>query len=467
MPKTAVVWLRNDLRLSDNPALHHAVQNADIVVPVYIYAPQEFAAWAPGAASRWWLHHSIGALSEQLRQLGSQLILRHGSTLDNLQQIIAATGATSVFWNESYEPHSRQLQQNVSQALAKMHVASFDGNLLTRPETIMNRKGEPYKVFTPFWNTLQNADIKAPLPPPRSLPSSQFQVSSVNLDELQLLPKVKWDTGLHEMWTPGERNAQKRFRNFISTALDNYVEGRDRPGIASVSQLSPHLHFGEISVRQIWHELAGVRGAQPFLRQIAWREFARHLLYHFPHTAEAPLRNEFKKFPWIENYDLLRKWQDGQTGYPIVDAGMRQLWITGWMHNRVRMIVGSFLVKDLLISWQHGADWFWDTLVDADLGNNTLGWQWIAGCGADAAPYFRIFNPILQGEKFDPQGNYVRQWIPELSRLDNKWLHRPWMAPATELAAAKIEIGKDYPLPLVDHHSARARALAALATIKG
>jgi deoxyribodipyrimidine photo-lyase len=288
------------------------------------------------------------------------------------------------------------------------------------------------------------------------------------LDALGLLPTIPWDASFHDHWRPGEAGAQERLDSFLSEAVTGYHTQRDRPDCDGTSRLSPHLHFGEISPRQVWHALGRrtSRGAETFRTELGWREFAHHVLYHFPHTPEAPLRTQFERFPWDSNPRLLRAWQRGRTGYPIVDAGLRELWATGWMHNRVRMIVGSFLTKDLLISWRVGARWFWDTLVDADLANNTLGWQWVSGCGADAAPYFRIFNPAAQGERFDPQGDYVRRWVPELARLPARWIHRPWTAPTGELDAAGVRLGSEYPEPALDHALARRKALEALRSLK-
>jgi deoxyribodipyrimidine photo-lyase len=324
-------------------------------------------------------------------------------------------------------------------------------------------------VFTPFWRACRALPPPdTPRPAPGKISKPRTWPASIPLDDLELLPTIGWDAGLAAAWSPGEAGARQRLREFVAHGLTYYHEERNRPDHAGSSRLSPHLHFGEISPRQIRHAVARKRstGAETFLTEIGWREFAQHVLYHFPHTADAPLRVPFRRFPWNSDRRALRAWQRGRTGYPIVDAGMRELWTTGWMHNRVRMIAGSFLTKDLLISWREGARWFWDTLVDADLASNTLGWQWVSGCGADAAPYFRIFNPVTQGEKFDPQGVYVRRWVPELARLPDRWIHRPWSAPVDVLGAAGVRLGRDYPRPMVDHDQARRAALAALETIR-
>jgi deoxyribodipyrimidine photo-lyase len=473
---TAIVWFRNDLRLTDNTALHQALLHAESIVHVFIHAPHDAGEWTPGAASRWWLHHSLDALGEEISRRGGKLILRKGSTVGTLRELVTQTSADAVFASRCYEPSAIELETQVRDSLNAIGVAThfFDSNLLISPDLLANSKGQPFKVFTPFWNVLSSVPARPPLPPASSISLPTKSFDSIALDDLQLLPKIRWDAGLEQTWKPGEAQALLVFRNFLKSRLQEYCSGRDIPSDSATSLLSPHLHFGEISPRFIWHELlelhattSGARAAaMAFLRQIGWREFGYHLLYHFPETANHPLRPEFESFPSGDDKRLLDAWQKGKTGYPIVDAGMRQLWTTGYMHNRVRMLVASFLVKDLLLGWQHGARWFWDTLVDADLANNTLGWQWTAGCGADAAPYFRIFNPVLQGEKFDPNGGYVRRWIPELAKLDRKWIHKPWTAPVEVLAAAGITLGSSYPLPIVDHGVARARALSAFQEMK-
>jgi deoxyribodipyrimidine photo-lyase len=472
---TTLVWLRIDLRLADHPALHAAAARG-AVIPVFILAPDEESPWAPGGASRWWLHQSLHALDASLRDLGSRLILRRGPTLPALQALARETRASAVFWNRRYEPAMIARDKQIKEALrsAGLIAESYNAALLHEPWTIQNQSGKPFQVFTPFWKRcLTQPDPEAPVPAPQQLPAPRSWPQSLRLAELELEPRINWAAGLRTAWQPGEAGAQAQLRRFLESAFANYTGDRNRPDLPATSRLSPHLHFGEISPRQIWHAVrqhAGTAGgttwrSSQFLTEVGWREFAHHLLYHFPHTPAAPLREDFKKFPWRSDKALLQAWQQGQSGYPIVDAGMRELWTTGWMHNRVRMIVASFLVKDLLISWREGAAWFWDTLVDADLANNTLGWQWTAGCGADAAPYFRIFNPVSQGSKFDGAGTYVRRWVPELARLLDGVLHEPWEASAAELLRAGVELGRTYPSRLVDHAEARDRALAALATI--
>jgi len=456
---TAIVWFRRDLRLSDNPALEAAAKLGK-VVPAYLW--DDGGPWPMGAASKWWLHQSLTALQRSLEKLGSRLIIRCGPALEAFTELAEETGATHIFWNRRYEPAHIEADRKTKEQLRQrgLGVESFPGNLLAEPWTIQNKAGKPFQVFTPFWKTIAQVEIAPPTGTPKLI-SPQSWPSSLTVTDLGLEPTVDWTKGMREAWQPGEAGAQKRLDQFARRAA-NYIAERDLPDRDATSLLSPHLAFGEITPRQIWH----ATNEEPFRRQLAWREFAHHLLFHFPQTPDAPLRPEFARFPWKMDARLLRAWTKGQTGYPIVDAGMRQLWHTGYMHNRVRMVAASFLVKDLLIPWQEGARWFWDTLVDADLANNTLGWQWVAGCGADAAPYFRIFHPVLQGEKFDGAGNYVRKWVPEIAALPDAWLHKPWEAPADVRRKADVELGKNYPRPIVDHAEARVRALAALGTLK-
>ncbi|MEJ5237234.1 MAG: deoxyribodipyrimidine photo-lyase [Limisphaera sp.] len=472
--RPVVVWFRRDLRLADQPALAAARDRGCPVIPVFVWAPDEEEPWPPGAASRWWLHGSLASLDHSLQRMGSRLILRRGPTVDALRGLIQETGAGAVYWNRRSEPAARRQEQHVETALRAwgIETQSFNSHLLFEPEGIRTGSGQPFQVFTAFWRRcLGTAGPERPAAAPTGLPAPTRWPASVPLESLELLPRPDWAAGLRATWRPGEQTAWTRLEQFLSQVGDRYAELRDRPDLAGTSQLSPHLHFGEISPRQIWHRVAewaqgrgGSRSSwrdSAFLRELGWREFAHYVLHHFPHTATEPLRPEWKRFPWRSDPAGLCAWQRGRTGYPIVDAGMRQLWETGWMHNRVRMIVASFLVKDLRIGWWEGARWFWDTLVDADLANNTLGWQWTAGCGADAAPYFRIFHPVLQGKKFDPEGNYVRRWCPELSRLPARWIHEPFEAPSDVLRDAGVRLGVDYPRPVVSHAAARVAALAA------
>lgn len=478
MSQTSIVWLRQDLRIDDNPALSYAAAKGP-VIPLFIWSPADSGDWAPGGAAKWWLHHSLNSLSQDLAKLKIRLVIRRGEYLTTLQTILRETKAQALYFNRCYEPAMVKLEQQLPAILAKEKIAleSFNSTLLFEPDVIKNSSDKPFRVFSPFWKHCQKqTEPVKPLPAIKEFIPAQIEdLASATLAELQLTPKLNWADGIAKAWQPGEAGAQKAFDRFIKAALAQYPTDRDQPAILGVSHLSPYLHFGEISINRIWHRLQFLAttadkqlqtSIEAFLRQLGWRDFAYHMLYHFPHTAEQPLRPEFSNFPWQKEVTNLRKWQQGRTGFPIVDAGMRELWQTGWMHNRVRMIVGSFLVKDLLLPWQLGAQWFWDTLVDADLANNSFGWQWVAGCGADAAPYFRIFNPILQGEKFDKEGIYVRRWLPELQNLSTRWIHKPWQAPAAELKAAGIKLGKDYPYPIVDHHEARDLALEAFAAIK-
>ena len=479
MRMTSLVWLRRDLRLADNPALEAAVKLRGPVVPVFIHCPEEEAPWAPGAASRWWLHHSLTALETQLKEIGSRLIIRRGGSLPSLRSLVRETGATVMFYNRRYEPAVIARDMEINEALRRdgLQVDSCNAALLHEPWTIRNNSGLPFQVFTPFWKRcLAQCDPISVISAPKHLIAPSKWPRSLPVTELELEPKINWASGLHAAWHPGEAGAAAKLRKFLAHALVNYSDSRNRPDLEGTSRLSPHLHFGEISPRQVWLSLdkrAQKLGLSPgkwresqFVAELGWREFAHHLLYHFPNTPAEPLRSGFKAFPWRKNDSRLRAWQKGRTGYPIVDAGMRELWATGWMHNRVRMIVASFLVKDLLISWQEGANWFWDTLVDADLANNTLGWQWIAGCGADATPFFRVFNPVLQGQKFDPNGTYVRRWCPELAGLPDYWIHQPQAASRQMLSQSGVELGKTYCQPVVSHTIAREVALDAFKQIK-
>jgi deoxyribodipyrimidine photo-lyase len=477
-----ILWFRQDLRLQDNTALHAAVARGAPIVPVYVLDDAAEGRWPIGGAARWWLHHSLAALDAALRERGSRLLFARGEAEKILPRLVAQAGAGAVFWNRRYEPAAmaRDARIKADLAAAGIEGKSFNAALLHEPHTVANKAGGPFQVFTPYWRHCLTLPVASPvklgagkLPVPAEWPAS------LALQELPLLPRIPWDAGFGETWTPGEAGAAKQLRGFVARTMAAYAEQRNFPAVAGTSALSAHLHFGEVGPRQIWAAVqaagkdSGVfppsKGAAVFLSEIGWREFAHHLLFHFPHTPEKPLREEFARFPWAEDPkgEKLRAWQRGRTGYPIVDAGMRQLWRTGWMHNRVRMIVASFLVKHLRLPWQLGAAWFWDTLVDADLAANTLGWQWSAGCGADAAPYFRIFAPVLQGAKFDPEGAYVRRWVPELAKLPAENIHAPWEAPLHALSGAGITLGKNYPHPIVDHATARNEALAAFKALRG
>jgi deoxyribodipyrimidine photo-lyase len=473
-----LVWLRQDLRLVDHRALQAAVVRGEPLAICYVLDDLTPGPWAQGAASRWWLHHSLAALAADIEALGGQLIIRRGPFARELAALSQQLGVDQLLCSRSYEPWAAELEQQLHPLLHDQGVAfkRFAGTLLQEPENISNGSGLPYKVFTPFWKAcLREAAPDQPLPAPDSLHFIEQTVASVALSKLNLLPQEPdWAAHWPRHWQPGERGAQQSLQRFLDGGLADYAQDRNFPARQSISRLSAHLHFGELSPRSLWHAVNNLKQQQPqleeqldkFLSELGWREFSHHLLHHFPHIPEEAFKAEFQQFPWLGNPEHLVAWQQGNTGYPIVDAGMRELWQTGYMHNRVRMVVASFLTKHLMLPWRLGADWFWDTLVDADLANNACGWQWVAGSGADAAPYFRIFNPTLQGEKFDREGDYVRKWVPELSALPDKYLHQPEQAPANVLDAAAVELGVTYPLPIVDHRQARASALAAYGSLR-
>jgi deoxyribodipyrimidine photo-lyase len=462
----SIVWFRNDLRLADNPALIAALGSGRPVVPVYVLDAETEGVRAPGAASRWWLHHSLASLDASLRALGSRLVLRRGPAEAAITELAAACDARSVYWNRVYDQGTRERDARLKQSFTARGVIaeSHKANLLVEPWEVATQAGQPFKVFTSFWRACRALKSPtAPLPAPKLLPAPRAWPDSDKLSDWRLLPTAPdWAGGMRASWTPGEAAAARRLTDFLDDALARYRQARDLPAVEGTSRLSPHLAFGEISPRQIWRAATGLghsAAVEKFLAELGWREFAYNLLFHFGDLAQRNFRPEFDVFPWQEAGDALEAWRRGRTGYPIVDAGMRELWTTGWMHNRVRMITASFLTKDLLIDWRAGERWFWDTLVDADPANNATGWQWVAGSGADAAPYFRIFNPVLQGEKFDPSGDYVRRWIPELASLPADTIHRPW----TAKQPLPPEI---YPARLVDHAAARERALEAFRTLR-
>ena len=467
-----IVWIRRDLRLSDNAALFRAAQKSNSVIPVFIWAPEEEGKWSMGEAQQWWLHHSLESFSGSLVKNGITLIIRRGKSSTVLADIAQETDAQAIYWNKAYEPAEKARDHQVVEALHEIGIetSQWEGQLLHDPDTISTGSGTPYKVFTPFWRKIaSHLVISTPLGTPEipTMPARYRSLRSLHIDELDLLPKLNWASEFPDHWTPGEDSALRRLRRFLNGSIDAYDTKRDIPSIDGTSLLSPHLHFGEISPHTVWDEIThGSLEARsddlkaPFLRQLIWREFSYHLIHHFPHTSEQNLRSRFDQFQWSKDQVKLKSWQKGETGYPIVDAGMRQLWRTGWMHNRVRMIVASFLTKHLLTHWLEGAKWFWDTLVDANLPNNTMGWQWAAGSGADAQPFFRIFNPMNQGKKFDPKGEYVRRWIPELMDVPNSYIHEPWLMDSQKQLNANIRLGTHYPLPIVDHKEAREFALS-------
>ncbi len=465
-----IMWFRQDLRLRDNPALCAAAAGG-AVLPVYVLDDGNAGEWKMGGASRWWLHDSLAKLNESLN--GGLWVLR-GDAERALAGLCASLPVRKVVWNRCYEPWRRERDGRIKRALreAGVEAASFNSALLLEPWENTKADGTPYRVFTPFYHSLLNSHrTVAPLPEPRNLAIAIADCSQPadRIGQLGLKPRIPWDAGFAERWTPGETAAAELCRNFLENGTAEYQSRRDFPADSAASSLSPHLHFGEISPRQVWwgiHSLAGGDGGHPFARQLCWREFAHHLMYHDPRITRENWRGEFDDFPWREDAESLRRWQQGVSGIPLVDAGMRELWTTGTMHNRARMVTASFLTKNLLIHWRHGADWFWDCLVDADLANNSFGWQWVAGSGADAAPYFRVFNPVLQSRKFDPQGAYLRRWLPALRDLPDKHIHAPWEAPESVLRAAGIRLGEDYPPPIVDLRMSRERALAAWRTLR-
>ena len=463
-----LLWLRQDLRLADHPALQAAIARGAPVIPVFVWAPDEEAPWAPGAASRWWLHHSLTALQRDLEARGSRLVIRAvgadgtagaDSTLEVLRALLRETGATAVHWSRRYEPAVVARDRIIKDTLRAegVEARSFNAALLVEPWDVQNLSGKPFQVFTPYWRRVSaNLDPGKPTPAPHSIAAPAKWPKTLALDALDLLPKIAWDGGFAEAWRPGEAGAAANLDSFLEGPVKGYGDRRNFPAERGTSRLSPHLHFGEISPRQVWHAAPEWRTSQ-FMAEIGWREFAHHLLWHFPQTTDAPLRSDFLRFPWRTDAAHLHAWQRGLTGVPMVDAGMRELWHTGWMHNRVRMVVGSFLVKNLRLHWLEGARWFWDTLVDADLASNTLGWQWCAGCGADAAPYFRVFNPESQAEKFDPEGGYRRRWVPEAMPPST-------VGPATITAPGGAR--DRYPAPIVDLKASRVAALEAFASLR-
>jgi deoxyribodipyrimidine photo-lyase len=467
-----VLLFRNDLRLADHAALHAALHGRQPVAPVFILDEAAAEVWRPGGASRWWLHHSLTALQQALQAAGASLVLRRGSMQKQVLRVVAELDATDVFAGYPVEPWVREQDSQLAKLLAAKQVGfhRFRTVSLFEDEDLRTQAGGSFVVYSSFARAaFARGDLPPPLPAPRDIPGAA-KIASDSIADWALLPvHPDWAGGLRETWTPGEAGASARLRHFLRNGLGGYADGRDVPGVEATSMLSPHLHFGEISPAQVWHavQASGTRSANSYLRELLWREFSIHLLVHHPKLPETPLRQNFAKMPWRHDPAGLRAWQRGHTGVPIVDAGMRQLWQTGWMHNRVRMITGSFLVKHLLVPWQKGEAWFWDTLVDADLANNSASWQWVAGSGADAAPYFRIFNPVLQGRKFDPDGAYVRRWVPELAQLDDKVIHAPWEASGQALERAGVVLGDNYPRPLVDLSEGRRRALDAYASIGG
>lgn len=464
-----IVWFRQDLRLSDNPALTLAAKEG-AVLPIYILDEEGAGDHAMGSASKWWLHHSLTALNESLK---GALSVYRGKTIDILLDIVARHTVTGIYWNRGYEPWRIHRDADIKKQLHAINIKteSANGSLLWEPWTVQKDDGTPYKVFTPFYRKgcLKKQPPRKPLPVPEKLELLRVDHGAIQIDQLGLLPEVGWHEQLEPHWEIGEKGAQKKFQNFVETDLQSYKDGRNYPAKPNVSRLSPHLHFGEISPHQLWHALSAAEenpDIDHFLSELGWREFSYSLLFHNPDLPSKNLQSKFDVFPWLEDASLLSAWQQGRTGVPMVDAGMRELWQTGFMHNRVRMIVASFLVKNLRLHWHHGEKWFWDTLVDADLANNSASWQWVAGCGADAAPYFRIFNPVTQGRKFDPDGIYIRKFVPEIASLPDKYIFSPWEAPEPVLKESEIVLDVTYPRPVVDLRQSRIAALEAFASLK-
>lgn len=477
MASPVLLWFRKDLRLDDNLALLKAVRSGRPVIPVYIHTPRP-SPYAPlGTAQDWWLHHSLKALGRVLREKGSRIVLRSGVPETVLSGLIAETGAEVVAVNTVPDPQAIAADDALKQQLGQRSIGfhAFEGVLLHDPARLLTGSGGGFRVYTPFWRALSgHAPPSAPLEAPGQWQGPESWPEGEQIEDWNLTPShPDWAEGFGTVWTPGEQGARERLDRFAASMIKGYAVNRDFPGMDGTSGLSPHLAFGELSPRRAWQAIEACIGRGPsdedvsrYLKELVWREFSYHLLHHFPDLGTRNWNAGFDAFQWETDHAGLIAWQRGLTGYPIVDAGMRQLWREGWMHNRVRMITGSFLIKDLLIDWRIGEAWFRDTLVDADAGSNPANWQWVAGSGADASPFFRVFNPILQGEKFDPDGAYVRTYVPELAKLPNSLIHRPFEASPVELKAAGVSLGENYPRPLIEHRFARDRALARLSQLK-
>lgn len=465
MKKPVVIhWFRQDLRLCDNPSITAATSRGT-VLPIYILDNQNAMDFDMGAASKWWLHHSLAALNASLEDA---LSLYQGNPIEILMALVERLGVSAVYWNRCYEPWQIQRDEKIKLALKEkgVEVRSYNASLLWEPWEIKKPDGTPYKVFTPFYRKgcLQAPMPREPIPKPDETDYVGDVESRLELDTLGLLPNIRWDNGFKDQWDVGESGAHNRFQAFINSGLAQYKEGRNLPAKPYVSRLSPYLHFGEISPNQLWYAIQSIADnadVDHFCSELAWREFSYSQLFNHPTLPTQNLKEKFDLFPWVDDKVALKAWQTGSTGIPMVDAGMRELWQTGYMHNRVRMIVASFLVKNLRLHWHQGERWFWDTLVDADLASNSASWQWVAGSGADAAPYFRIFNPVIQGQKFDSEGDYVRHFVPELASMPNKYLFNPWEASASILQEAKVTLGEHYPKPIVDLKASREAALLA------
>ena len=471
--KLSIFWFRQDLRLADNPGLSEAISKG-IVLPIYIYDDINSNEYEMGSASKWWLHNSLEKLNDSLN---NKLSVYKGDALKILESLTKSYDVESISWNRCYEPWRIKRDKNIKSEIEKkgIEVNTFNGSLLWEPFNILKTDGTPYRVFSPYYRKgcLNAAPPRIPLKSPEISSLFKDEYNKLTIEDLSLIPKVHWFDEMEKLWKPGEVGAQEKLYDFLDDGLVGYKEGRNFPSQKNVSQLSPHIHLGEISPNQVWYaakqkedETGIEKDLAHFLSELGWREFSYNLLYHFPTLPRENLQKKFDNFPWQENTDFSDKWKKGHTGYPIVDAGMRELWQTGYMHNRVRMIVGSFLVKNLLLHWHEGEKWFWDCLIDADLASNSASWQWVAGSGADAAPYFRIFNPISQGIKFDPEGEYTKKFLPELRDLPIKYLYSPWEAPADVLEQANIKLGENYPKPIVDLKESREKALDAFDKIR-
>lgn len=474
--QVALMWFRSDLRIDDNEAFFASCAYSHVIA-LFIWDQKVDYPWECGEASKWWLHHGLTDLKACLAKKGLPLVILKGDRFEILKDLVFQFSVTSLFWNRSYDPKTFAFDEKIKSYFLKndVHVGTFQANLICEPGSVLKSDKSLYLVFTAFWRAFINGlkpfkllDSKA-IP---SFPKCPFGAEELSLpiDRLELLPKIPWDKAFYKLWDASLKGASLALEEFIKESILTYQIQRDLPAVSGTSRLSPYLHFGQIHPKRIFYMIEKAFGPiqviqdqniLQFCKEVVWREFAYHLLFYYPSLPLEPMKKSFQKFPWKNDKTKLRAWKKGLTGYPIVDAGMRELWQTGWMHNRVRMIVASFLTKDLHISWQEGALWFWDTLVDADLANNTQGWQWVAGCGFDAAPFFRIFNPVTQGEKFDPEGLYVKKWCPELALLPSSYIHKPWLAPASVLTKAGVRLGTDYPKPIVDHKESREYSLKA------
>ena len=467
--KRCLLWFRRDLRLDDNSALAAAIASGTEILPVYIHGTNQVSELSEGGASQWWLHHALKDLDDTLQELGAQLhLIKAHQVAETVFDLVRKYEIEAVFWNRRYQPAAIELDAEIKKQLRHegVEVQSYNSSVMNEPHAILNQSGRPYQVFTPYWKCCR--EVKVDEPVAIDLAGANWMKSKgARLESLQLLPEISWDKGFSS-WNPTRQGALSRLEGFSDKAVYDYGEGRDMMADDGTSKMSPYLHFGQIGVREIYHQLkgGGDEVMTGYIRQLYWRDFGHHLIYHFPHSVKKSLRPQYDQFPWKNSQHLLERWQKGETGYPIIDAAMRQLWQTGWMHNRPRMIVGSFLVKHLLQDWQSGADWFWDTLIDADLPNNTMGWQWVAGSGADAAPYFRVFNPLRQAERFDPSGDYVRKYVPELAQIPGKAIHEPWSLSLIELQGYGVNLGESYPTRMIDLSEGRDKALKAYREFK-